>query len=586
MDRGGRVSPGLCGDVEQEGEECLPRGGGDDAVGTRCHRPANSGTVLGAVALLTGSTVGAGILALPETVAPAGIGPSSAVLVACWGLLVCEALLLAEVNVAIMRERDEYRLVHGRGHSPVTISLTEMAGRTLGEVGATCTTATYLFLSMTLLVAYIAKAGEIISSGLPGEVAPELAAAAFVAGMGALMTVGGVKLADKMNQVLTLLLLWLFGLLVVGGAAQVDWPAVDWAGDWTAAPGTVPVVFLALVYHDLLPVICSYLAGDMKKINRAIVVGSGIPLLMFLSWDAVALGMAGGAAGQGGDPLSALMGSGGDAVALIVGGFSFCAIVTSFIGSAIGMSEFVQPRLENWAGESGLLPRLNAAVRSNDSTTSTSSALTSRYRLLCRGATYVSIMALPAAVALTNPGIFLPAANFAGAYGMTTMFGILPPVMALSMRAQVAELERVVAEGGRRRGSEGAAVGEGAVRVERQGGIGEWLSRLELGWLNVPTPRMIAQGLPGGKPALAALSFSAFAITLGQLRMDLQAVVGGSTGEGSGSATEVDFVSSVTSGVDEKMMGSFMPDEAISATAALAAAAGADAWDAATRLFQ
>ena len=30
-----------------------------------------------------------------------------------------EALLLAEVNVALMRERDEYRLEHGRGHSPV-----------------------------------------------------------------------------------------------------------------------------------------------------------------------------------------------------------------------------------------------------------------------------------------------------------------------------------------------------------------------------------------------------------------------------------------------------------------------------------
>ena len=103
---------------------------------TRCLETSNRGTVLGAVALITGSTVGAGILALPETVAPAGFGPSSVVLCACWALLACEALPLAEVNVAVMRERDEYRLVHGRGHSPVTISLSEMAGRTLGDVGA------------------------------------------------------------------------------------------------------------------------------------------------------------------------------------------------------------------------------------------------------------------------------------------------------------------------------------------------------------------------------------------------------------------------------------------------------------------
>ena len=47
---------------------------------TGCAEAPNSGSVLGAVALITGSTVGAGILALPETIAPAGIGPSSAVL--------------------------------------------------------------------------------------------------------------------------------------------------------------------------------------------------------------------------------------------------------------------------------------------------------------------------------------------------------------------------------------------------------------------------------------------------------------------------------------------------------------------------
>jgi hypothetical protein len=44
----------------------------------RCQAPPGSGTVVGAVALVTGSTVGAGILALPQTIAPAGIGPSSA----------------------------------------------------------------------------------------------------------------------------------------------------------------------------------------------------------------------------------------------------------------------------------------------------------------------------------------------------------------------------------------------------------------------------------------------------------------------------------------------------------------------------
>ena len=40
-------------------------------------KPAAAGSVLGAIALITGSTVGAGILALPEVSAPAGAIPST-----------------------------------------------------------------------------------------------------------------------------------------------------------------------------------------------------------------------------------------------------------------------------------------------------------------------------------------------------------------------------------------------------------------------------------------------------------------------------------------------------------------------------
>ena len=48
--------------------------------------------------------------------------------------------------------------------------------------------------------------------------------------MGVSLSVGGVKLADALNQVLTLTLLGLFALLMVGGAVRADWSA---AGAYT-----------------------------------------------------------------------------------------------------------------------------------------------------------------------------------------------------------------------------------------------------------------------------------------------------------------------------------------------------------------
>ena len=410
---------------------------------TGCAEAPNSGSVLGAVALITGSTVGAGILALPETIAPAGIGPSSAVLVGCWALLVCEALLLAEVNVAIMRERDEYRLAHGRGHSPVIISLSEMAGRTLGDVGAAGTTGAYLFLCATLLVAYIAKSGNIVSDAssalLPEAIPSSLAATGFTMGMWGALSCGGVRLADAMNRGLTLTLLATFAALVAGGAASADWSAADWMGDWSAAPETVPVVFLALVYHDLVPVVCGFLAGDVRKIRTSILLGSSAPLLMFLSWDAVALASAGDAAG---DPLAALMQGGDGAVAAVVAGFSFCAISTSFLGTAIGLGEFAQPRLERWASDGS---RVDGDRADGKSTRRFEGA---RRKIFTRAATYGLMLAPPAFVAVTNPDVFLPATNFAGAYCMSAMFGILPPVMAFRMRRHsAARLARRESEG-------------------------------------------------------------------------------------------------------------------------------------------
>lgn len=518
---------------------------------TGCAEAPNSGSVLGAVALITGSTVGAGILALPETIAPAGIGPSSAVLVGCWALLVCEALLLAEVNVAIMRERDEYRLAHGRGHSPVTISLSEMAGRTLGDVGAAGTTGVYLFLCTTLLVAYIAKSGNIVSDAssalLPEAIPSSLAAMGFTMGMWGALSCGGVRLADAMNRGLTLTLLATFATLVAGGAARADWSAADWIGDWSAAPETVPVVFLALVYHDLVPVVCSFLAGDVRKIRTSILLGSTAPLLMFLSWDAVALASAGDA---GGDPLAALMQGGDGAVAAVVAGFSFCAISTSFLGTAIGLGEFAQPRLERWASD-----RSRPGGDRADGKTPRRFKGAGR-KFLTRAATYGLMLAPPAFVAATNPDVFLPATNFAGAYCMSVMFGILPPVMAFRMRRRLAA--RLAREEGRS-GLGGLGAGNAAPRGRDRAG-----SNLGGGGAK------LAPGVRGGTPALVALSMTACAITLGQLRNDI--VDGLGTVESAGvDAAAADAARTVSA------VASFVPDEAISATAALA--------DAATRFF-
>ncbi|EFN53483.1 hypothetical protein CHLNCDRAFT_136774 [Chlorella variabilis] len=299
----------------------------------------HTGSLFGAVALITGSTVGAGMLALPAVSAPAGIMPTSLSLTAIWGLLTLDALLIAEVNLAARAARDASRAdggggegggEGGRGGAPAAgsgiITLRQMAEFSLGKAGKSCTVI-YLLLAYSLLTAYCTKAAEVVDYFAGGGLPPLASSAAFVGAVGGMLYLGGTRAVDSLCQGLTSVLLLLFGVILTAGASQAGLPASLAAGaaDWGALEPAVPIMFLALVYHDLVPVIVDYLGGDRRSIRSAIVLGSLVPLAMFVSWEAVALSLlpagladsaaGGGAPGGGGAAAAAAAAFGGGGAA-------------------------------------------------------------------------------------------------------------------------------------------------------------------------------------------------------------------------------------------------------------------------------
>lgn len=110
------------------------------------------------------------------------------------------------------------------------------------------------------------------------------------------------------------------------------WSGLWGSGDWGKVPVTIPVMIFALVYHDLAPgkhdtysnffflsnrmppglifyvpaVLCAYLDGDITRLRASVFLGSLIPLLALLVWDAIALGLS-AQADQAVDPLELLM---------------------------------------------------------------------------------------------------------------------------------------------------------------------------------------------------------------------------------------------------------------------------------------
>ena len=435
----------------------------------------------GAVALVAGTTVGAGMLALPAVCQDSGFVPSTVALVGCWLYMVTTGILVLEVNLNTMR---------AAGSDAVSVS--SMASRTLGPLGVNFACTAYVFIHYALLVAYVSRAGEILSDALGGVVPSSAASVAYAAALGGFMFLADASRLESVNSALVVVVLSTFAPLLAIAAGGVDIDNLR-VGDWSALPRTIPVVALAFVYHNVVPTVASMMEGDGRRARTAIVAGTAIPFAMFVLWDTALLGnvsaedaraamdavaRSGGAVEAFSDPLAALRSTSETANALVEA-FSFFAITTSFIGFVLGLSDFLADGLGWRSTEKG----------KNDPRT------------------FALALVPPTVFALSNPDVFLSALDTAGTFGVLTLFGCLPPLMAWSDRYGLPwdpTEEGDVAVGD---GAEGdVAVGDGA-----EGDVAEGVPRGKLAPEDRTEPLV-----PGGKVALAAVFAFAGSVVLGE----------------------------------------------------------------------
>ena len=101
--------------------------------------------VLGCVLLILGTSIGAGMLALPVAMSQANLWVTLLTLLICWATMTFGALSILEVNLAL----------------PPGSNLITMAGRTLGRSGQVVMWFFYLFLLYSLLAAYLSGVGDV-----------------------------------------------------------------------------------------------------------------------------------------------------------------------------------------------------------------------------------------------------------------------------------------------------------------------------------------------------------------------------------------------------------------------------------------
>lgn len=356
--------------------------------------------LIGGILLVAGTATGAGMLALPVSTGIVGILPTVILFVFCWAYMLYTAFLMLEVNLWM-----------GEG-----VNLFTMAKNTLGRTGEIICCAAYLFLLYFLTAAYLAGSGPIISDFvgiISGYSLAPWIGALFLLLFFSFFVYEGTSYVDLINRWLMVGLIITYVLMMALITPNVDHNLLKHS-EWTNIVFPLSLVVTSFGFHVIIPTLTTYMHRHVSHLKMSFVIGSLVPLMVYIIWDTLALGIIpihgedGIISGYKADAngvqlLTNILAS--PTISVIAQAFSFFAIVTSFLGVTMGLTDFLADGL-------GIKKK---SVKG-------------------RVILYVLTFVPPFIFIITYPRAFLTALEYAGAFGVVILLGILPALMTWSGR--------------------------------------------------------------------------------------------------------------------------------------------------------
>ena len=230
---------------------------------------------IGGLLLIIGTSIGGGMLALPVANAASGFWNSTIFLILCWLLMTLGAFFILEVNLYLPRGKH----------------MVSMAYATLGVPGLVVTWISYLILLYALLCAYISGGADVLSGILSQfNYTPKdwVTIILFTALFGSIVR-GGIKQVDLFNRALMFAKLGLYVVLIIFICPSIHmnyWQH----GNIQAVTGSLMILITSFGFAIIVPNLRDYFEDNIPQLKRVILIGSLIPLLCYIAWDAVIMG--------------------------------------------------------------------------------------------------------------------------------------------------------------------------------------------------------------------------------------------------------------------------------------------------------
>lgn len=301
----------------------------------------SNGRLLSAAFLISGTCVGGGMLALPVETSQMGFFPSLLAMALTWIFMTISGLLLVEANLWM-----------SEGAHIMT-----MASHLLGKIGKWLCVTLYLFMAYASLIAYNSGGSVILTRCVNNfcNLSITYSSGCLLFGLlfGILVYLGTKKIS-KINILLVVSMILSYVGLVGFGCKEVRICRL-FQQQWSSLGMAFPLLLATFSYQMIIPTLTPYLYRDPKSLRFAILLGTTIPFCAYAIWQWIVLGSV-SLEGSGGlqeaftkgqvatEALYAIISN--SYFITLAESFAFFALVTSYLGIALGLFDFLRDGLK------------------------------------------------------------------------------------------------------------------------------------------------------------------------------------------------------------------------------------------------
>ncbi len=354
----------------------------------------NYRSILSAALLVSGTSLGAGLLALPIQTGLSGLLPALVGLIVLWALMLGTGIILADLFVNLGQP---------------SAGLFTLYRQSLGSWSRWLITPTFLLIFYGILVAYLSGSGSVLSSllHLP-QMKSELLILFFVISSGVVLV--GMSFIQRANAGCMFLLIGSFAIMLFLVGRDMDSKNLLYQ-DWAFLPSALPIIICSFAYQNIVPSICTSLGNNRRQIRLAFFYGTLLTLLVNAVWIIVVLGVLPLNSGNNSllnafhhnQPATIPLSLNSHSATMQFCGlfFSITALFTSYVAVGEGLRNFLTDLFGSYM-----------EGKSNG-------------RLFIAILTFVP----PLLISLIYPDLFLKMLNIVGGLGVVTLFGLFPSLI-------------------------------------------------------------------------------------------------------------------------------------------------------------